>query len=251
MEGVQQTQPKRKVVTRLSQQQKQEPQIQEQPQQQPEKPQEQQPLDVLFSNIESPKSVDTFVPNTFEVICHRIQGNKRITINGVAPFFTIEDLQRAIWVATNKANTEYPNYSFLAIEKEGQFEPALGTFRDQEGAPIFLPNPVETIRNNRIQQQFIDSEGHQTTSVLYLPRGRTTLEDAFLKHSTPVFHTFSFDLLLNQYRGQRPISNPDWYGLFHPYFPNLTPTSTIEPRDYSKGPLYESYINSKINDLIL
>jgi len=250
MEGVQQTQPKRKVVTRLSQQQKQEPQIQEQPQQQPEKPQEQQPLDVLFSNIESPKSVDNFLAKSFEVICHRIQGNKTVTINGVAPFFTIEDLQRAIWVATNKANTEYPNYSFLAIEKEGQFEPALGTFRDQEGAPIFLPNPVETIRNNRIQQQFIDSEGHQTTSVLYLPRGRTTLEDAFLKHSTPVFHTFSFDLLLNQYRGQRPISNPDWYGLFHPYFPNLTPASTVGPLDYSKGPLYESYINSKINQTV-
>ena len=241
MEGVQQTQPKRKVVSRLPREQLQ----QQEPQQS-----QQEPFDILFSNIESPKSVDNFLAKSFEVICHRIQGNKKVTINGVAPFFTIEDLQRAIWVATNKANTEYPNYSFLAVEKEGQFEPALGTFRDQEGRTILLSNPVETIRNNRIQQQFVDSEGRQSTSVLYLPRGRTTLEDAFLKHSNPIFHTFSFDLLLNQYRGQKPISNPDWYGLFHPYFPNLTPASTIEARDYSKGPLYESYINSKINQIV-
>ena len=96
--------------------------------------QEKTPLEVIFKNLESPSVVDQFTLPSFQVIRHTARGNIPTTINGVAPFFTIEDLQRTIWLTTKQSNDEFHKYSCLLLEVgENLFSPDLGTFFDEHG----------------------------------------------------------------------------------------------------------------------
>jgi hypothetical protein len=56
----------------------------------------------LLQSLASPSHVSRFTLPSFEVILHTERGNQTILLDSLAPFHTVEDIQRALWIATKK-----------------------------------------------------------------------------------------------------------------------------------------------------
>jgi hypothetical protein len=218
---------------------------------------ERTPLYNLIHSIENPTLVQSFILPSLNIIFHNGSEQEVLTVEGLAPFHTIEDLHRALWIQNGKKRELYPKYSFLGVEEEpNQFTPAMGTFYDERGQKILLPNPETVIAKNTIQSFFVGSGGERKI-VTYLQRGRTTIEDAFIQPmgGIPTFHVFSFQSLLSLYKGRLPVSQRDWNGLFFPYFPSLNYTMTKSldivwsSGDKAQSQQAETYISAKLNQV--
>jgi hypothetical protein len=198
-------------------------------------------------------ALDSFIGTmpTIQVVIHRTEETV-LTIEGLAPYHTLNDVHRAAWLASGMSRDIYPKYSYLAVEDpvEG-FVPALGLFKElqeDEFKVIKLPNPLEVIGSGERLHEFVDSDGEKK-NLEYSPRGRVTLESAFPKEIPSTFHIFPLATLLSAYTGARPISMPDWNGLFYPYFPALDPSSGGEftPEDIQQAELVKFYIEEKLS----
>jgi hypothetical protein len=216
------------------------------------------PLQKLIESIETPSILQSMVLSPIDIQLHTERTNETIQITNAAPFFTIEDLHRMVWIQKGKQIDYYPTYSFFAVEEEdGQFTPAMGTFMKRTNTgivKIFLPDPRTLLSKpeSNILNDFVNSDGEKKP-VEYFQRGRTTLEDAFLRPmgDIPTLHIFSFKSLLKLYNGIQPISNLHWYGLFYPYFPLLNPSSTgtMTVEDIKQASYVEKYIQSKMQQV--
>jgi hypothetical protein len=217
----------------------------------------------LIESLESPTPLDSFTEGlpSVPVIIHDGQGERTVTVNGLAPFHTIEDLQRALWLQENKNPLLFPKYTFLGIkEDDGTFVSATGFFQQQtESAEIRLPDPADVFRTRQIQSEFVEGDGEKKP-LGYFPRGRVTLEEGLLRRYSgelPELHCFSFRYLLRLFRSavqgvQAPISQLNWYGIFYPYFPSLeNPQTTGEmtPQDLIQAPRIETYIQAKLDQV--
>ena len=58
----------------------------------------------LLKNIERPSPLQSFTDpiDSIQVIVHKSREDRTIEVSGIAPFHTVEDLHRAIWMAEDK-----------------------------------------------------------------------------------------------------------------------------------------------------
>jgi hypothetical protein len=188
-------------------------------------------------------------PSSFRVRLHtRRLAEKEVAVEGLAPYHTLEDLHRALWVQTNKSSETYPKYSFLGIETEK------GWFSITETFPFPLPNPREAIESPSGIPNLTTEDGERLP-VLLIPRGRVLLEEFLISEGTskPKFHLYSLDYLVGAYRGVKPIAVPEWNRRFWPYFPSLDPSETgvLTPKDVQVGTFIDSLIRTKIGQAAL
>jgi hypothetical protein len=217
------------------------------------------PLGRLLEELETPTMVSSFTA-PLDVITVRVYGAggaQDIEVAGLAPFHTIEDIQRALWFQEGKSADLYPKYSFLGVQDEstGQFTSALGTFQ-QIGATelemVTLADPIATVRERRIQDAFVDADGEKKP-IRYNPRSRVTIDQVFLRPlgEVPLLHCFPLRYLRSIYPLQE-VSQRDWYGLFYPYFPaleNLANLGQMTARDAEQARLVERYITDKLEQV--
>jgi hypothetical protein len=197
-------------------------------------------------------ALDSFIGTmpTIQVIIHRTEETV-LTLEGIAPYHTIDDVHRAAWLASGMSRDIYPKYSYLAVEDPVDgLVPALGLFKElqeDEFRVIKLANPLETIGGGERLLEFVDPDGEKKP-LAYAPRGRVTLETAFPQEIPATFHIFPLSTLLAAYTGARPISMPDWNGLFYPYFPALDPSSSGEltAEDVKQSEALKLYIEEKL-----
>jgi len=169
----------------------------------------------------------------------------------MAPFHTVEDILRALWV--KEKNPEYyPSLVCLVTKNEENYSPAMGSwFTDTEetSETIDLPNPFQLLQANESLGQFVDAQGEKTP-IPYTQRNRITLEDAFLKQQTelPIFYVVSLGSLMRAYRGVRPIPSKIWYGQFYPYFPSINPSGPYEisVEEQASSKYLSKYIECKL-----
>lgn len=219
------------------------------------------PLNITLQSLEKPPPLENLrTPiDKISIVLHRVSGDKRIEISGVAPFHTIEDLHRIVWYNLEMPDDLYPKYSYLAFENGDQLSPAMFSYSTitQEGVEALeLSNPLEY----NLQSSFVDDQGEKLPVKINW-KGRITLEDAFLKpmNGIPTFHIFSLKLLISKYiqglginsRTSLTISNRDWYGLFSPYFPSIPVGSkgNFTEDDAKSSKATEVYIQAKLDQL--
>ena len=170
-------------------------------------------------------------------------------ISNIAPFHTIEDIQRAVWADLGTPDELFPKFTFLAIQNEdGSFTPATFLWYESNKAdtPVSLPDPRTVIQSRTILDIFVNAAGEKNPVGL-TTRSRVTLQDAFLRHNgtLPIFHLFSYSYLLRNYLGSK--SSRDWFGLFYPYFPNLGEfqVSELTAADTAYATQLKLYIDEK------
>jgi hypothetical protein len=144
-------------------------------------------------------------------------------ITGLAPFHTIEDIQRAIWLQNGESDDLFPKFCFVGVETvEGTFESIAGFYQGIDQEQITLPNPLDVIRQRRLQDKFVEADG-QMRAVAYTSTTRITIETKYKTNegqTVPTLHVFPFRILRSIYPDSI-ISEQFWNGLFRPYFPLL------------------------------
>lgn len=207
-------------------------------------------LKELVDTIKFHKPLETIYGESMEIEVHIHREEDTIfSVTGITPYFTMEDLHRVIWLQSGKKQDTYPKYSYLSFESEDGLQSAMYTYKDgsEETNVIQLPEPVEVIREGVYLELFADEEGN-ILPIHPLPRGRVTLQMIF-GNEYPVFHVYPFKYLYSLYTGVKPISVPDWNGLFNPYFPDLKPTDTgdFNQEDIKDAISTETYIRAKLD----
>ena len=84
-----------------------------------------------------------------------------------------------------------------------------------------LANPIQALEQGDLR--FVSSDGSYS-SPNYEVRGRSTLEDVFLKPRNgrmPIFHVYTLKTLLQEYTLPKPVSEEEWNKKFAPYFPDV------------------------------
>lgn len=184
-----------------------------------------------LQNLENPPVLESLTDGLeISVLVYKTSDPTPITITGLAPFHTLDDLSSAIWKESEFDDALFPTYTFLATEvpdEPGTFTPVLRTWYSgdvtDETTWVKLKNPIQVIQRKLIQGDFVDVEGNKKETIQSLPRNRATLESVYLSKGAemPTFHCFSLSYLNFLYTGDRPMPSRDWYGLFYPYFPSL------------------------------
>lgn len=200
----------------------------------------------LFESLATPNQfVDVFDAETKDMTIRILgpTGDRIVHLGGegdesqrsLAPFHTLEDVARALWIAMDSFEY-YPEYVFLGeiVSKEGEplaIQPLMGHWYSAETEDvkdtILLPDPRTVVSSPTRLETFVTSEGERQ-QVRFPSRGRMTLEDVFLKpHGRiPSLVAISFASLLSMYPGNKQSIPPaDFYGKFYPYFPALGPES--------------------------
>lgn len=221
---------------------------------------EQSPLGILLKTIKNPQPLASFTApiRMVQVRLYTTTGQKDIRLKGLAPFHTLDDLQRTLWLQTGKSDELFPAYTYISYQNEGQEIPAMFIYTDPsktEEPIIQVPNPATILPAGEIQHAFVDENGDPTNPVV-MKRGRVTLQDAFLTPygQLPPLSVYSFSYLLSLFRGPKaPLSSLNWYGLFYPYFPHLTANTTgqLTAGDRQQKQLLETYSLGKIQQVQL
>jgi hypothetical protein len=217
-------------------------------------------LSTVFQNLQSQEPLPSFIEETREirVILHASTQPEEITLTGLAPFHTIDDLIRAIWLNQERDEDFFPKFQCLLIRHgDDAWTPANRTWYsgETEDASNLVPlgDPETVIRNRSIQTEFVDEAGERRESIRAVPRGRVTLESAFLQHggSLPEFHCYTLSYLSQLYTGLRPLSPQELNGLFVPYFPSVTPLLSTEltEKDRRTEAQIQTYITAKLSQL--
>ena len=216
----------------------------------------------LIQTLESPAPLDSFTEDLpqVNVLIYSSTETRQVTLTGLAPFHTIEDLQRVLWLQESKQAELFPKYTFLAIQDDdGSFQSVQGQFKQISEGVIGLPNPMDVCRQRQIQSDFVYPNGTKRP-VGYFPRGRVTIEQALL----PLFpegpitlHCFPFRLLRNLFLsavpgGQQTISQVHWYGIFYPYFPSFEDpqiTGEMTSQDTNQAQRIQTFVEAKLQQI--
>jgi hypothetical protein len=168
-----------------------------------------------------------------------------IEFDKVYPFDTIEDIKRMICTYYERDPKFIPKFVFVGIPigdiAYSEENPSLNiqylaadylwypTGTNDPQKTYILANPRKTLTVP--DMRFVVADGSYS-SPNYEPRGRSTIETVFLKPrdgKIPVFHVFTLNHLLREYKGTRPIGEEDWNKRFAPYFPNVPLDGPYEP----------------------
>jgi hypothetical protein len=216
---------------------------------------EQSPLDKLLKTIKTPQPLASFISpvNAIQIRVYTTSGQKDIQLKGLAPFHTIDDIQRALWLKMEKQDELFPSYVYLSFRVGEDEYPAMFTYKDtsrEDESHIEVPNPIEHIQSAAPLRTFVDENGDSTNPYVFR-KGSLTLQDAFLNEygQIPTFSAYSFLYLKSLFKGVKdPFSSLNWYGFFYPYFPHLDAATTgrLSLTELQQRNMLEEYIKAKL-----
>ena len=213
----------------------------------------------LLTSFKTPFNNDDFEMPLIKIFLQEQNGDLSktpITITGLFPTFTVQDILRKLWLQL-EMNEWLPEYTFLGIPNEdaSEYEAVKGSWFfpfSQNAQDIFiLPNPITHIRNGAPLKEFA-SENGEKQPMNFKMRDRTTIETLFLKNMgrVPTLHAFSLTYLQRLYSGSKPYSSRMWYGLFYPFFPTIEDSGPFEAtqKDIDGAKTIKEYITLKIKE---
>jgi len=200
----------------------------------------------VIDQIIYPRLLGTLREDIPPVQCIIWKGGKSyetIIFDNIYPFDTIDTIKRMLCA---KDSSLIPRFTFVGVPLNDPYSDAMPNL-DETYIPInylwypsgtnditktyILNHPVKTLAEP--DRRFVSSDGSYA-SPNYEVRGRSSIEQVFLKPregQIPVFHVFPFHLLLETYKGKKPVGEEDWYKRFAPYFPEIEVKGPFEPYD--------------------
>ena len=172
-----------------------------------------------------------------------------IEFNKVYPFDTIDDIKRMICNHYAGDNAFIPRFTFVGVPLNAPYSeenPTIAAtyipldwlwFPSDSNDPkmtYILSSPRKVL--TQPDMRFISSDGSYA-SPNYEPRGRSTIENVFLKPregQIPVLHVFPLKYLLREYSGPTPVSEEDWNKRFAPFYPAVIVDGSYEATDEDK-----------------
>lgn len=170
-----------------------------------------------------------------------------IQFDKVYPFDTIDDIKRLICAHYENDAAFIPRFTFVGVPLGDAAYSEESPSLDSTYIPLdwlwyppdsndpkmtyILNNPKKTLSQPDLR--FISSDGSYA-SPSYEPRGRSTIEQVFLKprdNKMPVLHVFPLKYLLREYTGVTPISEEDWNKRFSPYYPYVSVDGPYEANE--------------------
>jgi hypothetical protein len=204
-----------------------------------------------MDSILEPKILGSLREDTPPVRCIVWKGGEdyeELTFESVYPFDTLETIKYLIYYANRNDYSFLPRFTFVGVpigsaayennapEDSIEYLPLDYLWYPQGSSdPLstyFLKNPITTLKEP--DMRFVASDGSYA-SPNYEIRGRSTIEKIFLKPRNgkmPVLHVFTLQTLLQEYTGQRPISEEEWNKKFAPYFPEVRLQSSGSSSSY-------------------
>lgn len=173
-----------------------------------------------------------------------------IQFDKVYPFDTIDDIKRLICNHYSSDPAFIPKFTFVGVPlgeaAYSEETPSLDTtyipldwlwFPTDSNDPkltYILNNPRKVLTEPDLR--FVSSDGSYS-SPNYEPRGRSTIEEVFLKPREgrmPVLHVFPLKYLLREYTGPTPIAEEDWNKRFAPFYMYVSVDGPYEADDEDK-----------------
>jgi hypothetical protein len=177
-----------------------------------------------------------------------------IQFDKVYPFDTIDDIKRLICNHYESDPAFIPRFTFVGVPlgeaAYSEEKPTMDStyipldwlwFPTDSNDPkmtYVLNNPRKVLLEPDLR--FVSSDGSYA-SPNYEPRGRSTIEDVFLKPREgrmPVLHVFPLKYLLREYSGPTPIAEEDWNKRFAPFYMYVSVDGPYEAneedREFSK-----------------
>lgn len=181
-----------------------------------------------------------------------------IQFDKVYPFDTIDDIKRLLCAHYESDTSFIPKFTFIGVKIGDDTYTDDSPTLETKYVPIdylwypsgtndprmtyILSNPRKALVEP--DMRFVTADGSYS-SPNFEPRGRSTIEDIFLRPREgriPTFHVFTLKTLINEYRGTTPVSEADWNKRFAPYFPNVSVSGPYEPdtddRDFARKVLF-------------
>jgi hypothetical protein len=156
-----------------------------------------------------------------------------IVLDNIYPFDTLDTIKQSIAQLFSDDPRYLPQFLFVASsQKDGTFAPLEYTWypigTQKADRVIYLPSPVKAMEAP--VKAFQTRKGKPAISLN--PKGRALIEKTF-QSGLPTLYVFPFFRILRLYKGDTsPISEPDWWSRFYPFFPTLNP---ITPTEISKA----------------
>jgi hypothetical protein len=156
-----------------------------------------------------------------------------IVLDNIYPFDTLDTIKQSIAQLFSDDPRYLPQFLFVASnQKDGTFAPLEYTWypigTQKADRVIYLPSPVKAMETP--VKAFQTRKGKPAISLN--PKGRALIEKTF-EDGLPTLYVFPFFRILRLYKGETsPISEPDWWSRFYPFFPTL---NAINPTEISKA----------------
>ena len=219
----------------------------------------------VIDQIIFPRLLGTLREDIPPVQCIIWKGGKSyetITFDNIYPFDTIDTIKRMLCA---KDPSLIPRFTFVGVPINDPYSDQHPNLNETY-IPInylwypsgtndivktyILNHPVKTLSEPDLR--FVSNGSYASPN--YEVRGRSSIEQVFLKpreKQIPTFHVFPLSLLLEHYKGKKPVSEEDWYKRFAPYFPEVEVKGPFEPEEediaYAKKIKY--YISKRITTL--
>ena len=202
-------------------------------------------IDALFD----PQIVDSIKLKS-PVTCKIWKGGdsyETVVLESLYPFDTLDTLKQSITLLKKGDDHYLPQYLFVGIKTEDSRYAPLDYAWYPPGVQeakraIHLPNPAAAMVTPI--DAFIVRGGGKPALVLN-PRGRTMIEDLF-KEKIPEFIVFPFHHVKPLFKGATtPISEPDWYQRFYPYYPQLNRDLKISKEDKAFAKIFTEYLTKR------
>ena len=161
----------------------------------------------------------------------------RRTDSQIYPFDSIDTIKRMLCYHFSQNSAFIPRFLFVGISQENpesKEPPTEDTTylpidylwyppgSNDPTQPYYLKHPLKALREG--DDRFVTRQG-SFTSPNYDNRGRTMIEDVFLKPSggkLPVFHVFPLTTLLQTYQESQEIAEENWNRRFAAYYPDIS-----------------------------
>ena len=170
----------------------------------------------------------------------------RRTDTQIYPFDTIDTIKRMLCYHFRQDSAFIPRFLFVGVSQENpesKENPTEDTTylpidylwyppgSNDPTQPYYLKHPLKALREG--DDRFVTRQG-SFTSPNYDNRGRTMIEDVFLKPSggkLPVFHVFPLSTLLQTYQESQEIAEENWNRRFAAYYPDISRSGPYQATD--------------------
>lgn len=168
-----------------------------------------------------------------------------LTFDKVYPFDTLDDIKRMVCTHYQDDSAFIPRFVFFGVPLgENAYSEEKPTLDTQYVPMDYLLYPNGTndpkmtyVLNNprkvltQPDLRFVSSDGSWASPNIE-PRGRSTIEEVFLKlrgGKIPVLHVFPIKYLLREYSGPTPIAEEEWNKKFAPYYLDIDVEGPYQP----------------------
>ena len=173
----------------------------------------------------------------------------RQTDTQIYPFDTIDTIKRMLCYRFRQDSAFIPRFLFVGVSQENpeskEFPTEDTTYlpidylwyppgSNDPTQPYYLKHPLKALREG--DDRFVTRQG-SFTSPNYDNRGRTMMEDVFLKPSggtLPVFHVFPLSTLLQTYQESQSIAEENWNRRFAAYYPDISRSGPYQATDVDR-----------------